>query len=206
MNVSSYLVPACIGCAAAVATSIAISQPTVRAEKRDAEKDLAQSAAPIVHQTRVLQTDSHRLGAIETRLDELETSRGGEDEDFDEEAAREEAQALFVELQESFSREPVDQQWAPVAGRALLTGLNSFAESAKFSVVDVQCKTERCRGTVEFDDYSSAQANAYRLSHEAIDGLNCRQAVSLPVPDDPADPLLVDVHLDCARQRAGLTD
>ncbi|HEX2689686.1 MAG TPA: hypothetical protein VHN14_23875 [Kofleriaceae bacterium] len=158
----------------------------------------------------VAEASSGRLAALEgevarLRADRTEHASTPSDEP-DPQAERARVEAQFSEFERRLLADPVDPSWSGVATESLRSDLSAAAREGEFSLVAVECRTELCRATLQWDSYEAARRTGMHLAERAIPGLNCTKSIWLKEPDHPDAPYSSNLFLDCSEQRAGTTD
>lgn len=102
-----------------------------------------------------------------------------------------------------FDNEIVDFTWAPTAENDLDSGLGDLQDQLGFELVNAECRTNRCKATVAFDNYELAELHGSQLAEVSIPGLNCAQSIVLSRPGDTSASYQAELILDCTQQVQG---
>lgn len=90
---------------------------------------------------------------------------------------------------------PVDPQWSGEARGSFERGLTEAAGELGGDV-RVDCRTDSCLATVEFESYGDATISFSSLLQHDYD-LNCETSVAMPPPEDPSAPYGAEVLFVC---------
>lgn len=97
--------------------------------------------------------------------------------------------------------QPVDPAWGPATGSLVRSDLETLAESSAFKVVEADCKTTTCAGTLEWPSFGAASSEWRNVLHHSFRA-NCSREVTLPDPADETAPYRATIVLDCESWRA----
>jgi hypothetical protein len=94
-----------------------------------------------------------------------------------------------------------DSGWAAKAAPSLRAGLEKVAESRKFKLGEVDCRSTSCLATLEWNNATEAREEFGKLAHEPFD-VNCARSISLPGDAEPSMPVQATLILDCTNWKA----
>ncbi|MDI1447446.1 hypothetical protein [Polyangium sp. 6x1] len=202
-----YLLPALMGIAAGVGSSVLLARPAVPAASKDAPAPQAASPAkrqdgpaPATPQA-PLGPVTARLSALEERVDSLAPTNAPADP-----AEREEQRRRFEAVVESMidrhEQAPVDPTWSRTTNAALRPALDTLVrENADGTTLEgLDCRTSSCVATLSFSSYAAAQQGLDRYVTKFY-SVNCVRTAKLDdAPEDPAAPVQAQlVFQDCKR-------
>ena len=113
----------------------------------------------------------------------------------DEEETVERTRQVWDAQVEAHEDAPVDPQWSNEARASFERGLTDAAGELGGDV-RVDCRTDSCLATVEFDSYGSATTSFSGLLEHDYD-LNCETSVAMPPPEDPNAPYGAEILFVC---------
>lgn len=123
---------------------------------------------------------------------------------LDEQQAMEQQRQATIARHESLVQahreEPLDPAWGPKTGSLVQSDLNELAKTNSFKVVEADCKTTSCAGTLEWPSYGKALTEWRKLLHHGYQA-NCGREITLPEPKDPQAPYQATIVLDCEKSR-----
>ncbi|HWO26765.1 MAG TPA: hypothetical protein VNO30_48885 [Kofleriaceae bacterium] len=168
----------------------------------------------------VVQASPGRLEALEKEVEHLRNERNEHNERNERnerndppvteiqnpEEERKRVEAQFGELERHLLADPVDPSWSGGAAELLRNDLSGITGKDGFNLVTVECRTEMCRATLQWENYEAAVKTGMRLPERAIPGLNCAKSIWLKEPENPAGSYSSSLYLDCSEQRAGIAD
>lgn len=208
---TAMIVPAVAGILAGLASSFLFS---ARGESRAAATDPGHAVSAPAAQTvyaPVIVTPAHgneTVDDLRKRIDELEKQNratGAKPSASTDPAALEEQRRATIQrhdaLVKAHREQPVDPSWGPSTGALVRTDLEKIAESSTFKVIDADCKTTSCAGTLEWPSFGAATSEWRKVLHHGFQA-NCSRQVTLPDPPDPNTPYRATVVLDCESWRA----
>jgi hypothetical protein len=153
-----------------------------------------------------------RLVALEQRLGALATQERPEKPAYtasiesppDPAQARRDAAQAHRRLLERHAAEGVDPSWSRQASTMLSADLKGGvgANTNKFSIGAVDCRTTSCTAQIEWPSYGDAVQSLQAVFQRPI-SMNCTQQVTLA--DEPADvtlPYRTTAFFDCEESRA----
>lgn len=158
----------------------------------------------------------NKIGRLEDRFKDFEARVNNgpevEDEEPDDVAGLEQdstmqdpqkrSEAFLNKLNDNFERQGYDSVWAPFAAETVQKELSALSESAGFEVKKIECRTNGCKATVEFDNYQQARMNAHQLVLQPF-SLECASGITVPEPGNESEnqPYEATLFLEnCARQ------
>lgn len=98
-----------------------------------------------------------------------------------------EARSVFIRTVAAVGEEPRDPAWAPAQERVLQEHYGALEASLPVRLSSVECRTESCVLSFDFENYADAQASVESIAHAAFKepyGFD----VMFPSPDDPDVP------------------
>lgn len=98
---------------------------------------------------------------------------------------------------DAHARQPVDGSWAPEARASYDRDLRLLTERVDARLLDTDCRTDRCTGTVEFSSFDDAVVGYESFLHGDY-AINCACGTILPEPEDRARPYVATFLFDCA--------
>jgi hypothetical protein len=99
-------------------------------------------------------------------------------------------------------REPYDPAWSRASSQTLQANLDALAKDRAlgFKVVDIDCRTTTCIGSLEWGSYGQAAAQWQSVLNHPYD-VNCAREVTLPDPPGNGGTFVVKVVFDCETSR-----
>ncbi|AUX46476.1 uncharacterized protein SOCE26_079820 [Sorangium cellulosum] len=91
---------------------------------------------------------------------------------------------------------PVEPGWASRTGAALGEALVGLKDRARFTIVEVDCRTRSCAATLEWTSYTDATNDAPAILHARYRA-DCGKTVLMPPPEDPASVYRTRVLFEC---------
>ncbi len=146
-----------------------------------------------------------RLGNLEERLQTQERAEKSESSSpLPSDPSEAEAQALRQEQHATWRRvhaaEARDATWAPSAEKRLRSALQETPEMPQgFQVLDMDCRTTRCKATLSWPSYSAASQSFKQVLTMKM---GCASSILLEPPEDPSKPYQAFAHYDCEGVRA----
>jgi len=121
----------------------------------------------------------------------------------DPKEARREAVQAYRQLLEKHATEGVDPAWSREATAALAADLGRFADANtnKFRVGRVDCRTTTCTAEIEWPSFKDALQTFQAVVLDPID-MKCTQQITLPDEQkDTTSPYLATAFFDCEESR-----
>jgi hypothetical protein len=203
------LLPAAAGVAAGIISSVLFSASQTRAHPAAAAAPVPlapqREFVPLVVTPPPSQDPIDELRDRMARLEQRPAAPGAPRPSEIPEPSFEELKAATIRQHQdriqTHKQQTSDPSWGPATGALLRRDLTALAESSSFSVVEADCRTTSCTGTVEWPSYGNALAEWRRLLHHPYEP-GCSRAITLPEPADTSAPYQATVVLDCEAARA----
>ena len=118
-----------------------------------------------------------------------------------EEQAKAAELAWWDNINYNFQQEQYDSNWAPAAANNFQQDISGLASDGGFTLVNTDCRTNRCAVTVEFESYAKATEKYADLLHYEYK-TNCARQTLLREPDrtQGAAPYQATFIFDCSDQ------
>ncbi|MCX4240946.1 hypothetical protein [Paraliomyxa miuraensis] len=100
---------------------------------------------------------------------------------------------------DAHAHQPVDGSWAPKARASFDRDLRLLSTRVDARLLDTDCRTDSCTGTVEFGSFEDAVVGYETFLHEDY-AVNCARGTILPEPEDRARPYVATFLFDCSAQ------
>ncbi|MCH9685951.1 MAG: hypothetical protein K0V04_31240 [Deltaproteobacteria bacterium] len=212
-TILSLLLPALTGGAAGLAV-LFVAPPTVETSATNSAHDTAAvkpktaRRAPPTDLARPL-----RSGSLSRPLTEPPTPTPpvyqdavdsfGEDTSPSDELEPEQRRELALESWEGqldeHRGESIEPAWANGVEPQFEADLRALGDGA-FEVSDVDCRTESCLATLQFDSFEDARSSLGDLLHSRYQ-VNCGTTTVMVEPDDTLGPYSAELLFDCASAR-----
>lgn len=182
--------------------------PTQGAEASTRSESSPERALPRVNR--------FRLGNLEQRVDGLadaleakqppaagtenpgQSSVQAPDGESDPELGRAAELAWWDETLEAFEEERTDPTWAVRTAETFDSDLEDLSEAEGYTTISTECRSTKCRATIEWPSYEAAVTGyAALLHHDYL--TNCARRTLLPEPSKErlGEPYQMTVVFDC---------
>jgi hypothetical protein len=206
----SVILPAVVGVAAGVVTSLIASRLLSRPPDKSAAVEADHERGETAERVATI-VGLGKLAQLETRVNAIESDNGrrtdaavspavapavAPSEDNEEESRRHHIERHERRIS-GVRNEPLDARWAERTQPLLRSGLDGLAGKNGFRVKDVVCRNESCLGVVEWKSYAEA-VKAYTSILHGLYEANCAREVILPPPSDSSASYEATFVFGCA--------
>ncbi len=208
---NAIIVPALAGVVAGIASSIIFSATAGKPPAVVAPAHAGSAAqSPTVYAPVFVSppASAEHVEELRTRVRELEAharATGNGPAPPQDPVAFEEQKLATIQRHEALVKahreQPVDPAWGPATSTLVRQDLETLAGSSSFKVVEAECKTTSCAGTLEWPNFGAAASEWRKVLHAGFQA-NCSREVTLPDPADETAPYRATIVLDCESWRA----
>jgi len=196
----NLIIPTLAGVVAGVVSAVVLATPSAQVPRPSAAPTSTAAlptASPSAHVER-------RLARLEARPLAVSAAPRSEDEEplppvEDPDAMRAQLQERLDDQLSTHANEPRDPDFANEAELLVTEDLHELADSAEYSLIDVDCRTQACTAWVEWPSYEQARAEYGRLLHHDYQQ-NCARSITVLPPGDPAAIYRAALIFDCTDQ------